>query len=217
LHQRNSEWHNFLSDARMISSSSKTTNVNLSLLSLICILLTNCATNHSDSVRAAKEVNERTTLINREMSYFLIEAIDTRRFLLEAGMLATEQGTTDEIKHYGELMVNDQSIMIKEISAIAASRRIVLPEELSKEKLKKLVVLKEKRGIEFDKKFIKQFTTHHKYDLKEFEKATVSKDRYVRIFARRNLPVVQLHLAEIERIKDATPDTNANVLTVVSN
>jgi putative membrane protein len=201
----------------MIPSTPQINSVKFSLLSLACILLTNCASNHNDSVSAAKEVNERTTLINREMSYFLIEAIDTRRFLLEAGMLATEQGTTDQIKDYGKLMVNDQSIMIKEINAIAASRRIVLPETLSKEKLKKLAVLKGKYSIEFDKKFIKQFTMHHKYDLKEFERATASKDRYVRIFARRYLPVVQLHLGEIERIKEITPDTNSNALTAVSN
>jgi putative membrane protein len=193
------------------------TRSKVGMLGLLCFLCFSCAINRNDSVRAAKDINERTTLINREISYFLIEAIDTRRFLLEAGMLATKQGTTSDIQQYGELMVNDQSIMIKEISAIAASRRIVLPETLSKEKFKKLEILKEKQGIEFDKRFIKRFATNHKYDLREFEKATVSKDRYVRIFARRYLPVVQLHLGEILRIKDQTPDVNSNVLTVVSN
>jgi putative membrane protein len=201
----------------MIYSTLLIRKINLSLVSLICIVFVNCATNRTDSVRAAKEINERTTLINREMSYFLIEAIDTRRFLLEAGLLATKHCTTDEIKKYGELMVNDQSIMIKEISVIAASRRIVLPETLSKGKLKKLETLNQKQGSDFDKSFIKYFRKHHTYDLKEFEKATVSKDRYVRIFARRYLPVLQLHLGEIDRIKDLAPDPNSNALTVVSN
>jgi putative membrane protein len=171
-----------------------------------------------DSVRIAKEVNARNILIDQQITYFIVEALDTRRLLMESGSLAATQGATPGIRAYGELMMHDQMLMIKDLSTIAACKRISLPETLSLDKAKDLDHLKQKEGENFDKKFIRQTIADQRHDLREFEKATAFKDRYVRIFARHYITMIQNHLETIEGIKDGdvTP-VDEGVVTVVSN
>jgi putative membrane protein len=171
-----------------------------------------------DSVRISKEVNARNILIDQQITFFIIEALDARRLMLETGSLAATQGATPGVRAYGEMMMHDQRLMINDLSTIAACKKISLPETMSLSKLKDLENLKQKAGEGFDKKFIKKAIAGQRHDLKEFEKATAFKDRYVRIFARHYITMIQNHLETIEGIKQGDVKTvDEGVVTVVSN
>jgi putative membrane protein len=169
----------------------------------LTVLVTACTSSENDSVKQAHEQNLNSA-IDKDISKFMTEAADARMMDIEEGRLAAEKGTRAEIKQYGQLMVQDQTKMLKELRMLAASKNMVLPNTLSNEKADGLADLREKTGEEFDKKFVKMITGDHKRDVDDFDDATGFNDKDVRKFAERYLPLVQSHLDKIREIKEKT-------------
>src|SRR5205085_12471469 len=110
----------------------------------------------------------------------MTEEEDARMMHIEEGKLAADNGTRAEIKQYGQLIVQDQTEMLKELRMLAASKTMVLPNTLSNEKADGLADLREKTGEEFDEKFVKMITVDHKRDVDDFDDATGFNDKDVR-------------------------------------
>ena len=187
------------------------------LFAAITCLILNACSSKIDSVKEAKLLSDQKTPVDSEMSHFLIDAVNDRRMEYNEGMLATERGTTSAIRHYGELIVRDQAYLLGELKIIAACRKVQLPESLSNKKSKLLTELREKQGEEFDKKFIKMITKDHERALRQFEKAGVMKDRYIRIFAKRYAYMIQSHLDQLEKLKAQSDQNSGKLTSVVSN
>ena len=139
--------------------------------------------------------------IGDEVVNFLMEVSEARIMDLEEGRIAQQRATFRTLKDYGTLMVNDQTKMLKELEAIATSRKIRIPQTLGQSKANDLSDLKREHGKEFDSKFIKMIVIDHKRDVKKFRKALYSDDPDIQVFATKYLPVVESHLDKIQSIK----------------
>jgi putative membrane protein len=170
------------------------------LLTAFALLTCNCTPDH-DSVKQAQEQNKNSA-IDKDISRFMTEAADARMMDIEEGKLAQEKGTTAEVKQYGQLMIEDQTKMLKELRVLASSKNIMLPNTLSIEKAKGLEDLKQETGADFDLKFIKMMKLDHKRDVDEFDDATDFEDRDIKKFATKYLPVVESHLDKIKQLED---------------
>ena len=137
---------------------------------------------------------------NDKTQTFLIEMTDARLMDREEGRQALVKGTTQEIKNYGQLMIEDQTFLLKELQKFAAAKKIALPTVISDKKQKGLEKLKEKSGADFDKKFIKMICIDHKRDVRKFEKAAKCDDSEVSAFASEHLPMIKSHLQKIKQI-----------------
>lgn len=158
-----------------------------------------------DPVDAAMAVNQ--TLVERnkvdaDVAEFLVTAADARMMDMTEGTLATQRGTTKEIKEYGKVMINDQKAMLTEIKKMAKRRKVALPSGISNEKEEGRKELAELSGKEFDKKFIRMMIIDHKRDLKLFRKAVKSNDEEISEFAELYIPILQSHLARIKEINE---------------
>ena len=138
---------------------------------------------------------------NEKTQIFLTEMTDARLMDREEGKQAVLKGTTQEIKKYGQLMIDDQTYLLKELQKIAATKNITLPTEISEEKQNGLKDLKEKSGADFDKKFIKMICIDHKRDVRKFKKAAKCNDSGVSNFAKEHLPMIESHLKKIKQIE----------------
>lgn len=170
------------------------------LLATLAWAVTSC-NNKEDSVKQAQQQNINSA-IDEKISVFLTEAADGRMMDIEEGKLAKTRSTTNEIRKYGERMVNDQTRLLHEIRVLAASKNITLPNAMSNDKKNSLKDLHAEEGDDFDEKFVRMMIRDHKHDVKEFEKASDFKDRDVRQFASRYLPLIESHLDQIEEIKE---------------
>jgi putative membrane protein len=167
------------------------------------LLLVACGPADKDSVKQAHDQNLNSS-IDEEVSEFLTEAADARMMDLEQGKLASTKGGTAEVRQYGQWMVKDQTRMLTELRVLAASKNIVLPNDLSHKKANALDDLKEKSGEEFDKKFIDMMRIDHKRDVDEFEDALEFRDPDIKQYAQTYLPVVKSHLEKIEAINESS-------------
>lgn len=141
---------------------------------------------------------------NDATTKFLIESVDARMMDLEEGKLASERGTTPEIRNYGKLMIDDQTMLLEKIRELAKLKKVDLPSAISNRKMRGLKNLKKKSGKSFDKRFMYMITIDHKRDVRIFKKATEIEDVQVKAFAKEYLPLIQSHLDKIRSIKEST-------------
>jgi putative membrane protein len=120
---------------------------------------------------------------------------------VELGKLATEKAGSEQVKQFGQRMVNDHSKANDQLKQVAQSQGITLPTEpnamqrAEKERLSKL------SGEQFDKAYMSEMLKDHKKDIAEFRTESKSaQDRALKDFASQTLPTLQSHLKDAESI-----------------
>ena len=139
--------------------------------------------------------------VNDETKEFLNDMTDARLMDREEAKQAVAKGTTKQVKDYGELMIKDQTYLLMQLQEFAKSKNITLRTTISDKKKDALDGLKEKSGEDLDEKFLKMICIDHTRDVKQFKKATKSKDVELSKFASKHLPMIKEHLAKVKAIK----------------
>jgi putative membrane protein len=132
---------------------------------------------------------------------FMTEAAQGGLAEVELGKLATEKGSSDQVKKFGQRMVDDHSKANDELKQLASSKGVNLPDQpkakdkATKERLSKL------NGAEFDRAYMQDMVKDHKKDVAEFNKESNSaKDSDVKQFASKTLPTLKDHLQQAQQI-----------------
>lgn len=119
---------------------------------------------------------------------------------VELGKLAQSQGASDAVKDFGKRMVDDHSKANDELTQIAQSKNITLPNSLdsksqaTKDRLSKL------SGADFDRAYIADMVKDHRADVAEFKKEAIGgSDPEVKAFAAKTLPTLEEHLKQAEQ------------------
>jgi putative membrane protein len=132
---------------------------------------------------------------------FLREAAEGGLAEVELGKLATEKGSSEEVKKFGQRMMEDHTKANDELKQLASSKGVNLPDQLStkdrllKEHLSKL------SGPNFDRSYMENMVKDHKKDVADFAReSNGAKDPDVKQFASKTLPTLKDHLKEAEGI-----------------
>ncbi|HEY6765570.1 MAG TPA: DUF4142 domain-containing protein [Candidatus Sulfotelmatobacter sp.] len=128
---------------------------------------------------------------------------------VELGKLATEKASSEDVKKFGQRMVDDHRKANDQLKEVASSEGIQLPsklsakDEMTKSRLSKL------SGEQFDKAYMADMVKDHKQDVADFQRESTSgKDPAVKDFASKTLPTLQDHLQEAQKLAPAG-STNA--------
>lgn len=114
---------------------------------------------------------------------------------VELGQLAKEKGQSEEVKKFGQHMIDDHSKANGELKALAAKKGLTVPAELSakhkalRDKLMKLA------GADFDRQYMREMVKDHEKDVAAFQKeSTAGKDPELTTWVKQTLPTLQGHL-----------------------
>jgi putative membrane protein len=129
---------------------------------------------------------------------------------VQLGKLATEKGSSEDVKKFGQRMVDDHSKANDQLKQLAASKGVDVPtslnskDEATKDRLSKL------SGSAFDRAYMQDMVKDHTQDVSEFKKASqTAKDPDVKSWAAQTLPTLENHL---KTAKSVTPEkTTASV------
>lgn len=120
---------------------------------------------------------------------------------VEMGRLAAEKGASDEVRQFGQRMVDDHSKANQELMQIASSKSMTLPTALDPKHQADMQKISALSGEAFDKAYVKMMVKDHKKDVSEFQKESMrGADTEIKDFATRTLPTLQEHLQMIQRI-----------------
>lgn len=160
-------------------------------------------TAHSDSTAVSKTGAEAVEFACNATTGGLLE--------VELGKIAQKQGVNKRVRAFGSMMVNDHAKAGEELKALAAKKNISLPVTLAPGQLKEAEKLKRKRGVDFDKSYLKMMLDDHKHNISEFEKmAKEGSDADLKAYAAKTLPVLKTHLdsaRSINKVVKASVDS----------
>jgi|SRR5438105_4453817 len=122
---------------------------------------------------------------------------------VELGRLAAQKGASDEVRQFGQRMVDDHSKANQDLTAVASAKGLALPAALDAKHQGEVQKLSALSGDKFDQEYVGMMVKDHKKDVAEFQKeSTDGADADIKAFAARTLPVIQEHLQMIQRIHD---------------
>jgi putative membrane protein len=122
---------------------------------------------------------------------------------VELGKLATERGSSEEVKKFGQRMVEDHSKAGDELKAIAGQKGMVVPQQLSPRDKMTRDRLAKLSGEQFDKAYIANAVKDQTQNLADFQREIqLGADSVVKEFAAKTLPTLQEHLRQA---KEMTP------------
>jgi putative membrane protein len=115
------------------------------------------------------------------------------------GQLAQQNGSSQQVKDFGQRMVTDHTQANQELQQIAQTDNLTLPTTPdSKDQAieKRLSALK---GSSFDAAYTQDMVKDHQQDIAEFKREAQSgQDPALKAFAQKTLPVLQQHLQMAE-------------------
>lgn len=124
---------------------------------------------------------------------------------VELGKLAQQKATSDQVKRFGEHMVQDHSKANEALMAIASAKGAPVPGELDGKHKAAMQKLQKLSGGEFDREYMKQMVADHKQTVSDFKKqAEAGKDAELKSFAASTLPKLQEHLQMAQSLSDAS-------------
>ena len=120
---------------------------------------------------------------------------------VELGQLAQQNGSSQEVKDFGQRMVDDHTKANDQLKQLASQKGVGLPsgldakDQATKDKLSKL------QGAAFDKAYMNDMVMDHKKDVAEFKhESTAAHDSDLKSWAGETLPTLQSHLQMAEKL-----------------
>jgi putative membrane protein len=165
------------------------------------------------SAGVSQNANSSTTNANANSSHGAMKVGADQKFAAEAalggmeevelGRIAAQKGTSDEVRQFGQRMVDDHSKAGDDLKQVAAGKGWTLPAALDAKHQADVQKLSALSGEKFDKEYVNMMLKDHKKDVAEFQKeAARGADADIKSFATRTLPTLQEHLQMIQRIHD---------------
>ena len=115
---------------------------------------------------------------------------------VQLGQLAAQKAATDDVKKFGQRMVDDHSKANDQLKQIASRKGVDLPTQLDRSAEHEMDKLSKLQGAAFDREYMKHMVADHKKDVSEFKsESRKARDGDVKQFASSTLPTLEEHLS----------------------
>jgi putative membrane protein len=160
------------------------------------VLLSGTAFAQNDNMSGQKMSK---SMLSKMDEKFVMEAAMGGMMEVELGRLAAEKGMSDEVKQFGQRMVDDHSKANEELMQLASGKGITLPTGLDAKHKAMRDRMASLSGAAFDKAYKQEMLKDHRKDVAEFEKQSMkAADADLKGFAAKTLPTLKEHLSMIE-------------------
>ena len=128
---------------------------------------------------------------------------------VELGKMATEKASKDEVKKFGQRMVDDHSKAGDELKTIAQTKNITWPTDLDAKHKALRDRLMKLSGEGFDRAYTQEMVAgHQKVAAMLKTESTSGKDPDVKAWAAKTLPTVEDHLKQAREISRGVVGTS---------
>jgi putative membrane protein len=136
---------------------------------------------------------------------FIKKAAEGGMAEVELGKLAADKGTTDDVKKFGQRMVDDHTKANDQLKQIASSKGVAVPDDLNAKDKALKARLEKLSGAQFDRAYMKDMVKDHVEDVADFSKESkMAKDPDVKSFASQTLPTLKDHLKNARSVASQT-------------
>ena len=141
---------------------------------------------------------------------FVLAAAQGGMAEVEIGKLAADHAKSDEVKRFGQRMVDDHSKGGDQLKSLAQAKGIALPGELTPKDKALRQRLERLNGDAFDRAYMRAMVTDHQKDVSEFRhESRDGRDPQVKAWATGILPTLEDHL-KMAKMTKGTPAAAGN-------
>lgn len=134
---------------------------------------------------------------------FLVTAATINLEEIELGKLAQTKASSQEVKDFGKMMVDGHTKSLNELNALAASKQVTLPQQVSDDAKETYKDLTEEGAKDFDKRYVTKMVNGHKDAISKFESAEKdTKDADVKAWVSKTLPDLHTHLEHAQALDE---------------
>lgn len=152
------------------------------------------------STRAESIVAQQTTAAV-DSAQFLTEAYQGGLAEIQLSRLAVDKATDNNVRKFAQAMVDQHTVVNRQISQLAHRNGITLPDAPTQEQTAGINRLSALSGEEFDRAYLQANVDQHEKDVvAAMQQAGQGTDANVRSFAQGSVPLLKLHLAAAEDI-----------------
>jgi len=135
---------------------------------------------------------------------FLRESSQGGVFEIQAGKLAAQKGSAEDVKQFGQMMVTDHTTLNKQMMPVMVEAGVKPPTGLPGKDKKELAKLQGLSGDAFDKEYITAMLKDHEEDKQEFHmEATSGQLPSEKSAAMQGEGVIDMHLEKIKQVAQA--------------
>jgi putative membrane protein len=135
---------------------------------------------------------------------FVMEVGEVAVAELQFGQLAAQKGSNDDVKKFGQKMVDDHNELVDLLKPMAASIEVKLPTKMNKADQTENDKLKGMSGPDFDKEFLTYIIAEHRHNLREYRDETqATNNAELRDAALNTAKVVGQHTREAMTVAKA--------------
>lgn len=160
------------------------------------------------NANASNSASQSSGKMNASDRIFVRKAAAGGLAEVELGKLAAERALSQDVKHFGQRMVDDHTKANDQLKQVASEEGVELPDKLNakdkatKDRLEKL------SGKQFDRAYMRNMVTDHAKDVSEFRtESKTAKDPAVKDFAQQTLPTLEDHLKQAKTIAPQVSET----------
>ncbi len=127
--------------------------------------------------------------------HFIHEAAIGGMAEVELGKLATQKASSEQVKQFGQRMVDDHGKANDELKTIAQNKSVTIPSDLDAQHKALRDRLSKLSGDAFDRAYMQEMLKDHRKDVNEFRtESKTGKDADVKAWAAQTLPTLEDHL-----------------------
>jgi putative membrane protein len=181
----------------------------------ICVFAACNSSNNSNSVDSAQNINDSmlpdsnsmdngsmsSAPVSQEDADWAAKVANANMTEIELSKVAQTKATSDRLKNFANMMVDDHTKAGDQLKQLAATKNITLPANLDGDSQKMLDNLNKKSGKDFDKAYTDDMLDGHKDAVDAFQKGSNNlQDADLKNFATQTLPTIQMHQDSIKAI-----------------
>ena len=122
---------------------------------------------------------------------------------VEMGRLAAQKGASEDVRQFGQRMVDDHTKANEELMRVVSSKGMTPPPTLDAKHQSAMRKMSSLSGEKFDREYARMMVADHKKTVGEFQKeAGRGADPDLKAFAAAQLPALQEHLRMAQRLND---------------
>jgi putative membrane protein len=146
-------------------------------------------------------IAQNTTNPSASDKKFVQEALQGGTAEVELGKLAAQKANGEDVKQFGQKMVDDHTKLGDQMKEVAQKEGISVPSDVSAKDKALQMKLQSLSGDSFDKAYIKAMLKDHQHDLSEFKKeADSGNDTSIKDAASQGQQVISEHFKMIQEI-----------------
>jgi len=182
----------------------------LVLASGITLATTGCSKKDDDTTTTTATATEApaptdtatAAAADSHAAQFLTDAIRGDNAEIKAGQAAQSMGSTQGVKDFGKMLVDDHTKGRDQASEVAKAMNVPVPTDTPPEADQELKMTMGMSGAGFDKDFIAMEVKDHKKDIAKFEAEANSSDpAQVTDLAKQTLPTLKKHLQKAQSLQ----------------